>query len=71
MLRILLFSVHWKPEGCFKEKLRRKALLKKRFKTVKGITDIGRIFEACKAIAEKKGFEFFAIKVRSHNLCSK
>ena len=59
----------WKSEGCFEEKKRKKRLLKKKFKIVrKGINkknqDIELMFSKCKAIAEKNGYEIFAIGVR-------
>jgi len=61
--------VDWESEGCFKEKKRKRSLLKKRFNVVlKGINkknpDIELIFSKCKAIAEKKGYEIFIIRVR-------
>jgi len=57
----------WKSEGCFSEKKKKKRLLKKRFKIVrKGINkkdpDVELMFNKCKAIAEKKGYEIFAIR---------
>ena len=59
----------WKSEGCYDEGKRKKRLLRKRFKIVrKGINkenpDIKLMFNKCKAIAEKKGYEIFAIRVR-------
>jgi len=60
-------DVNWKSEGCFKEKKRKRSLLKKRFNVVlKGINkknpDIELILIKCKAIAEKKGYEIFTIR---------
>ena len=61
--------VDWKSEGCFNEKKRKKRLLKKTFKIVrkdinKKNPDIELMFSKCKAIAEKNGYEIFAIGVR-------
>nr|AKR17060.1 euphy [Fimbriaphyllia ancora] len=55
-------EVYWKPEGCFNEKKLTKRLLKKWFKQAKGVTDIGQIFQTCKAAAEQAGYEIFAIR---------
>jgi len=61
--------VDWTSEGCYNEKKKKKRLLKKKFKTVKGINkkdpDVQLMFSKCKAIAEKNGYEIFAIRVRS------
>jgi len=64
-------EVDWTSEGCYNEKKKKKRLLKKKFKTVKGINkkdpDVQLMFSKCKAIAEKNGYEIFAI--RSVNSC--
>ena len=59
----------WKSEGCFKEsKKRAKRLLTKKFAKVKRVDkknpDIEKIYNKCKAKAEKYGYEIFAIQVR-------
>ena len=59
----------WSSEGCFKEsKKKKKKLFKKKFATVKGINkknpDIEKIYNECKAKAEGKGYDIFAIQVR-------
>ena len=61
--------VDWTSEGCYNEKKKKKRLLKNRFRVVrKGINkkdpDVELMFSKCKAIAEKEGYEIFAIRVR-------
>jgi len=61
--------VKWNSEGCFKDHKRpAKRVFKRKFATIKGIRnknpDIEKVFNMCRVIAEEKGYEIFAIRVR-------
>lgn len=58
--------VDWKNEGCYTEQLKLKVLPKK-FATVHAVNpqnlNIEKVYNKCKALAEVKGYEIFAIRV--------
>ena len=61
--------IEYKVEGCYKDrKGRNDTIFTKTFNTVKGVDrknpDVEKIFLECKELAEKEGYEIFAIQVK-------
>ena len=58
--------IDYKSEGCYKERKDNKIFTKK-FGAAKNVNrknpDVENIFTECKELAEKEGYEIFAIKV--------
>lgn len=64
--------IDYKPKGCYKEgRQKKKRIFPKTFGVVQNVDrknpDVKRIFSKCKEMAEKQGFEIFAIQV-NHKL---
>ena len=62
--------IEYEPKGCFKEaRSKNKRILPKIFGVVKNVDfvdpDVKQIFSECKELAENKGYEIFAIQVKS------
>ena len=61
--------IDYNPEGCYKDsKKKSKKIFTKKFSTVNGVNrrnpDVEKIFLECKEMAEKEGYEIFAIQVK-------
>ena len=61
--------IDYKVEGCYKDrKGKNDTIFTKKFNTVKGVDrknpDVEKIFLECKEMAEKEGYEIFAIQVK-------
>ena len=61
--------IDYNAEGCYKDsKKKSKKIFTKKFSTVKGVNrknpDVEKIFLECKDLAEKEGYELFAIQVK-------
>lgn len=55
-----------KPRGCYKEsRSKKKRIFPKTFGVIKNIADVKQVFSECKELAEKEGYEVFAIQVNS------
>ena len=60
--------IDYNAEGCYKDsKKKSKKIFTKKFSTVEGVNrrnpDVEKIFLKCKDLAEKEGYEIFAIQV--------
>ena len=61
--------IDYNAEGCYKDsKKKSKKIFTKKFSTVQGVNrknpDVEKIFLECKDLAEKEGYEIFAIQVK-------
>lgn len=61
--------IDYKVEGCYKKKKgKNDTIFTKKFNTVKGVDrkdpDVEKIYLECKELAEKEGYEIFAIQVK-------
>ena len=61
--------IDYNAEGCYKDsKKKSKKIFTKKFSTVEGVNrrnpDVEKIFLECKELAEKEGYEIFAIQVK-------
>ena len=61
--------IDYNAEGCYKDsKKKSKKIFTKKFSTVEGVNrknpDVEKIFLKCKDLAEKEGYEIFAIQVK-------
>ena len=61
--------IDYNAEGCYKDsKKKSKKIFTKKFSTVNGVNrrnpDVEKIFLECKEMAEKEGYEIFAIQVK-------
>ena len=61
--------IDYNAEGCYKDsKKKSKKIFTKKFSTVNGVNrrnpDVEEIFLECKEMAEKEGYEIFAIQVK-------
>lgn len=66
---IIVLVIDYKSEGCYKDrKGKNDTIFTKKFNTVKGVDrknpDVEKIFLECKEMAEKEGYEIFAIQVK-------
>ena len=66
---IIVLVIDYKVEGCYKDrKGKNDTIFTKKFNTVKGVDrknpDVEKIFLECKEMAEKEGYEIFAIQVK-------
>lgn len=62
--------IDYEPKGCYKEaRPHKKKIFPKTFGVVKNVDffnpDVEQIFSECKELAEKEGYEIFAIQVNS------
>ena len=65
---LFVLVIDYNPEGCYKDsKKKSKKIFTKKFSTVEGVDrknpDVEKIFLECKEMAEKEGYEIFAIQV--------
>ena len=65
---LFVLVIDYNAEGCYKDsKKKSKKIFTKKFSTVEGVDrknpDVEKIFLECKEMAEKEGYEIFAIQV--------
>ena len=64
--------IDYNPRGCYKEsRSKKKRIFPKTFGVIKHVSDVKQVFNECKGLAEKEGYEIFAIQVNSKIVQSK